>query len=411
MRPQSGRPTRGAHAMGPMNGVKRPFKNDPKEHKKWGSEDEEMENQENVKTVQAKVIPSKPAATAQPPKVTLPPAKIPKRKPEVSSSEEEIESESESESESEASSASTVSSENESEASSSEESGSEADSDESFSSEEEEDSDASSDQDSDDDESETSSDKASDDEDSDASEEDVSEASEEEVSEASEEEPEFKQPEKKQMKSSSSSESKNVESNADATIFVGNLAWDATEQDVTDFFQGCGPIRQVRLLRDRNNGRSRGIAYVDFESASGVSAAFEKKGKDLLGRPVNIDRANSAAPHQSGKFNSSGDNSGASSRSSSPSHKSNPTPTLFVGNLSYNTTETTLSEVFSSFGPVLLTRIPTDQNRKSRGFGYVQFKSTEHAQAAMDAPRLEVDGRFVRLDFDSSSLDRKPKKF
>jgi nucleolin len=187
----------------------------------------------------------------------------------------------------------------------------------------------------------------------------------------------------------------------DSTVFVGNLAWDATEDDVSSIFKSCGPIRQVRIITDRKTGRSRGIAYVDFEKASSVPAALKLKDKDVLGRPINVDRANPPAAHQGGS------NSNQQTRTS---HKSNPTPVLFVGNLSYQTTESGLANAFSKFGQVLLTRIPTGADRRPKGFGYVQFKSVEDAQAAMGAQRLEVDGRFVRLDYDSGSLDRRERR-
>lgn len=194
-------------------------------------------------------------------------------------------------------------------------------------------------------------------------------------SEASEESQEIK--EIKRQTPNSTNEQNN-------TIFVGNLAWDAKEQDIIDFFKSCGSILQVRMIIDKKTGRSRGIAYVEFENADNVDSALQKKGRDLLGRPINIDKANS-------------------NPASTNISQSDPTPVLFVGNLSYSTTESKLSQAFSKYGTVMLTRIPTGPDHKSKGFGYVQFKSTEHAKAAMEAPRFELDGRKLRLDYDTGT--------
>lgn len=176
----------------------------------------------------------------------------------------------------------------------------------------------------------------------------------------------------------------NATNDQDTTIFIGNLAWDAKEQDIIDFFKSCGSILQVRMIIDKKTGRSRGIAYVEFENADSVDSALQKKGRDLLGRPVNIDKANSNPANTN-------------------ISQSDPTPVLFVGNLSYSTTESKLTQAFSKFGTVMLTRIPTGPDHKSKGFGYVQFKSTEHAKAAMEAPRFEIDGRKLRLDYDTGT--------
>lgn len=73
---------------------------------------------------------------------------------------------------------------------------------------------------------------------------------------------------------------------------------------------------------------------------------------------------------------------------------------LFVGNLSWATEEKTLEQAFVEFGGVRGVRIITKSNGRSRGFGYVEFTSSEKAAKALEArPSLELDGRSLRLDF------------
>jgi cold-inducible RNA-binding protein len=70
---------------------------------------------------------------------------------------------------------------------------------------------------------------------------------------------------------------------------------------------------------------------------------------------------------------------------------------LYVGNLSYSTTETELREMFAGYGEVASLRIITDADSgRSKGFGFVEFASDEHAKAAMTGLNgKEIGGRAI----------------
>lgn len=74
------------------------------------------------------------------------------------------------------------------------------------------------------------------------------------------------------------------------TVFVGNLPYNADEQLLSDFFQECGAIKQVRIAHDQD-GNKRGFAHVEFESTDAADAAVKHNGKDLDGRELKIDFA------------------------------------------------------------------------------------------------------------------------
>ena len=73
---------------------------------------------------------------------------------------------------------------------------------------------------------------------------------------------------------------------------------------------------------------------------------------------------------------------------------------LFVGGMSFNTTEEGLREAFGAFGPVAEIQIITDRDTgRSRGFGFVSFASDGDAQKALEQMNgAQLDGRTLRVD-------------
>lgn len=73
---------------------------------------------------------------------------------------------------------------------------------------------------------------------------------------------------------------------------------------------------------------------------------------------------------------------------------------LFIGNLSWSTTDQTLEEAFRAHGNVRDAKVIMDRyTGRSRGFGFVTYDSPEEANAALDRMNgVEVDGRAVRVD-------------
>ena len=76
------------------------------------------------------------------------------------------------------------------------------------------------------------------------------------------------------------------------------------------------------------------------------------------------------------------------------------TKKLYVGNLSYNTTEDGLRNLFSGFGPVASAKIIFDrETNNSKGFGFIEMESEEAAKAAIEGTNgQEFDGRQLRVN-------------
>lgn len=80
-------------------------------------------------------------------------------------------------------------------------------------------------------------------------------------------------------------------------MFVGNLNYETTQQDLEALFTEVGPISEVFLPIDRATGRPRGFAFVEFSEAATVPLAIEKlDGAELQGRNIRVSEARERAP-------------------------------------------------------------------------------------------------------------------
>ncbi|KAG1729070.1 uncharacterized protein EDB91DRAFT_838374 [Suillus paluster] len=175
------------------------------------------------------------------------------------------------------------------------------------------------------------------------------------------------------------------------SIFVGRLSWNVDNDWLAQEFASCGEVVSAQVQTDRATGKSRGFGYVHFASADAVEKALEMNGKEIDGRPVNIDK--STPPDK---------NAVRENRAKSFGDTQSPaSSTLFVGNLSFGVTEDQLYEVFGEHGDVKNVRVPTDRDSgRPKGFAYVEFSAVEAAKAAHGQLQgYELDGRGLRLDF------------
>ena len=75
-------------------------------------------------------------------------------------------------------------------------------------------------------------------------------------------------------------------------IFVGNLAFSVTEQDVRELFAPYGVVDRINLITDRETGRLRGFGFVEMADDHAAQAAMTAlNGKELAGRALQVDEA------------------------------------------------------------------------------------------------------------------------
>jgi RNA recognition motif-containing protein len=75
-------------------------------------------------------------------------------------------------------------------------------------------------------------------------------------------------------------------------IYVGNLSFDATEEDIRQAFAQHGEVATVNIIQDRETGRSRGFAFVEMPDSTQAKEAIEEVNlADIAGRRVTVNEA------------------------------------------------------------------------------------------------------------------------
>eukprot|EP00939_MAST-03C_sp_MAST-3C-sp1_P000224 g224.t1 len=173
-------------------------------------------------------------------------------------------------------------------------------------------------------------------------------------------------------------------------VFVGNLSWDTTWQQLKDLMRKCGNVVHAEVLT-RRDGKSSGAGVVEFASVRDAQRAIDEMTDiDLGGRPIFVreDREDTSGSGRSGGGGGGGGGSGKSNR-------------VFVGNLSWDTTWQRLKDHMRKCGNVVHAEVLTRRDGKSSGGGVVEFASARDARRAIDEMHdTDLDGRmiFVRED-------------
>lgn len=81
-------------------------------------------------------------------------------------------------------------------------------------------------------------------------------------------------------------------------IYVGNLPFSASEEEIREMFAQHGTVNSVALISDRETGRPRGFGFVEMDDEGAVAAIAALNGKEMDGRNLRIDEAVERRPRQ-----------------------------------------------------------------------------------------------------------------
>ncbi|KAL1783088.1 nucleolin [Sigmodon hispidus] len=138
---------------------------------------------------------------------------------------------------------------------------------------------------------------------------------------------------------------------------------------------------EIRLVSQ--DGKNKGIAYIEFKSEADAEKNIEEKqGTEIDGRSISL--------------HYTGDKGQRQERSGKNSTWSDESKTLVLNNLSYNTTEETLQEVFEK---ATFIKVPQNPQGKSKGYAFIEFASFEDAKEDLNScNKMEIEGRTIRLE-------------
>lgn len=163
-------------------------------------------------------------------------------------------------------------------------------------------------------------------------------------------------------------------------MFVMQIHPKVEEKDLFEFFSHVGRVEDIRLIRDQRTQKSKGLCYVEFFDRESVPKAVSLTGQLIGGYPI-------AIQHQEMKKEEEVKAAPASNAMK-----------LYVGSLHFEVTSADLEPVFSAFGELDFIDIHKDEEGKSKGFGFVQYKNEADAKSALEAlDGLDIAGRPIKV--------------
>lgn len=159
-------------------------------------------------------------------------------------------------------------------------------------------------------------------------------------------------------------------------IFIKNLDPEIGHKELHDTFSAFGNILSCKVALD-SKGESKGYGFVHFESAESAENAIQMVNEMMLGsKTVYV-----------GHFRP---------RKDREAEKASSWTNVYVKDLSLETTEETLKELFGRYGEVTSLAIMTDADGKSKGFAFVNFDQHESASKAVEEINgSEIDGKKI----------------
>lgn len=174
------------------------------------------------------------------------------------------------------------------------------------------------------------------------------------------------------------------------TVFVSNLDYKATEDDIRSAMSSSGTVTDLRLVLDFKQ-RSKGYCYVEFATDGEAKEALKRDREPLLGRPMFISPSeeNAALKHPVFKYQASLEKN-----------------KLFVKGIEPKATKEEVEQLFTPFGKLKDVRIVTYRSGHSKGIAYVEYADDASASRAL----VKLDGSLFQGKELSVALSQPPPR-
>ncbi len=84
-------------------------------------------------------------------------------------------------------------------------------------------------------------------------------------------------------------------------IYVGNLSYSVTEEDLRQAFEGFGQVESATIIKDQSSGQSKGFGFIEMPAKEEAQAAINGlNGKEIKGRKLNVNEARPQADNRRG---------------------------------------------------------------------------------------------------------------
>jgi RNA recognition motif-containing protein len=89
-------------------------------------------------------------------------------------------------------------------------------------------------------------------------------------------------------------------------LYVGNLSFQTTENDLTSLFEQAGQIESITIITDRDTGRSKGFGFVEMDNQDAEKAIAQFNGTDLNGRSLTVNEERPREERSNNRSNNRG---------------------------------------------------------------------------------------------------------
>jgi len=183
------------------------------------------------------------------------------------------------------------------------------------------------------------------------------------------------------------------------TVQVYNLSLKADERNLFEFFSKAGPLVDIRIIKDRASGRSKGFAYVEFEKKDSIVPALSLTGELLLGQAVMV-KTSEAEKNVAWEAAQA-----AKKQAALQDQGETPLGRVKLSNVHPSLSEEFLRPIFEPFGTVSQVQVDRDTAGNSNGNAVIQFRNHDDAVRAVTelAGKIDIQGMVIGLQLEMPS--------